>query len=106
MSVAIRLRKQGRLNRPFFRLVAADTRSPRDGKYLETLGWYNPVERDESKTLSIDVERLQHWIDQGAQLSENAEKLVAKAAPHVTAAIRERTLAKRAKRAAARKKKK
>ncbi len=105
MTVSIRLRKQGRTNRPFYRLVAADSRSPRDGKYLETLGWYNPVERNEEKTLSVDVERVEHWVNQGAQLSEKAEKLVARAAPHITTALTQKAVAKRAKRAAARKKK-
>ena len=46
MALKIRLRQQGRKNRPFYRLVLTDSRTPRDGKYVEALGWYNPIEKD------------------------------------------------------------
>ena len=63
MGLKIRLRQQGRNNRPFYRLVVADCRSPRDGKYVEALGWYNPFEQELDKSVSIKPERIQYWLD-------------------------------------------
>ena len=83
MAIKIRLRQQGRRNRPFYRLVVADSRSPRDGKFIENLGWYNPHEVKEDLHLNVKTDRVKHWIDQGAELSEKAEALVKKAAPGV-----------------------
>lgn len=97
MTLKIRFRQSGRKNRLVYRLVVTDTRSPRDGKYVEALGWYNPCARDESRLVSLDEERIQHWIDQGAQLTEKALALVAKVAPAVAQKLREKELAKRAK---------
>lgn len=97
MALKIRLRKQGRHNRPFFRLVLADCRSPRDGKYVECLGWYNPFETDLEKSIKVDAERLQHWVNLGAEISENSETLIAKGAPHVLKAAKEKRLAAQAK---------
>jgi small subunit ribosomal protein S16 len=57
MALKIRLRQQGRNNRPFYRLVVADVRSPRDGKYLEALGWYNPFEAEADRSFSANAER-------------------------------------------------
>ena len=96
MTLKIRLRRQGKTNRPSYRLVVADVHSPRDGKYLETLGWYNPIESLEERTLSVDPVRIQHWLDQGAQLTEKAEKLVARAAPAVIRALKEKQMARQA----------
>lgn len=81
MAVKIRLRRQGRRNRPFYRLVATDARARRDGKYLENLGWYNPIESEDEKNALIKAERVKHWISQGAQLSEKAHALVKRRAP-------------------------
>lgn len=81
MALKIRLRQQGRNNRPFYRVVIADERSPRDGKYVEALGWYNPFESAEDKSLSLNEMRIQHWIDQGAQVSEKVESLLWRKAP-------------------------
>jgi small subunit ribosomal protein S16 len=83
MALKIRLRQQGRNNRPFYRLVLTDVRSPRDGKYLEALGWYNPFEAEFEKSVSVKADRIQHWLNIGAELSESAESLVAKAAPAI-----------------------
>ena len=104
MALKIRLRKQGRTHRPFYRLVVMDGRRKRDGEYVEKLGWYNPVEEREELHLSVNAERVQHWLDQGAVLTEKAEKLVARAAPAVIKGLTEKRLARRAKRRQKRKK--
>ena len=107
MALMIRLRKQGRTNRQTFRLVVTDGREPRDGKYLEKVGWYLPCEKE--NRLHVDEERINYWLSKGAQLSENAERLIGKAAPAVIIALHEKQHAKRqkecAKRRALRKKK-
>jgi small subunit ribosomal protein S16 len=103
MALKIRLRQQGRNNRPFYRLVLTDVRAPRDGRYIEMLGWYNPFEEEQDKSLSIDAARIQHWMNLGAEISENAEALVAKVAPSVIRAQKEKVIAHRAKQAAKRK---
>jgi small subunit ribosomal protein S16 len=95
MALRIRLRKQGRTNRPFFRMVVTDCRNPRDGQYVEALGWYDPLESDNEKNLNIHTDRIQHWLNQGALLTESAEALVSRAAPHVIKGLREKELAQR-----------
>lgn len=97
MALKIRLRQQGRNNRPFYRLVLADVRTKRDGKYIEALGWYNPFSENVDNGVSIDAERVKHWIDHGAILSESAESLLSKVAPQVVQFKREKVLAKKAK---------
>ncbi len=82
MALVIRLRQQGRKNHRSFRVVVADERYPRDGKYIEKLGWYDPhLEND--KNLQVDVERLKHWIENGARVSERSQSILKKAAPEV-----------------------
>ncbi len=107
MALMIRLRKQGRTNRQTFRLVVTDARAPRDGKYLEKLGYSLPCE--DKNSFFVDRDRVAFWIAQGAKLTENAEKFIGKAAPDVVKALHEQEHAKRvkacAKRRAARKKK-
>jgi small subunit ribosomal protein S16 len=97
MALKIRLRQQGRNNRPFYRLVLTNARSPRDGKYIEGLGWYNPFEEVEERHLSIKPDRIQYWLDQGAIISDNVQAILAKAAPEVLKHQREKVLAQRAK---------
>ncbi len=100
MAVKIRLRSQGTTNRIMYRLVVTDSRSPRDGKYLEAVGWYNPYAREEQDKVFIKPDRLQHWIEAGAELSDRAESLVKKAAPGVLQFLqqrREKATAKRRK---------
>lgn len=106
MALKIRLRQQGRTNRAFYRLVVADARSPRDGKYLEALGWYNPIEETDDKKLSIKLDRIQHWLNVGAQLTENAENLIRKSAPQLIQGQVEKERAHRAKMAMKRRAKK
>jgi len=81
MALVIRLRKMGRINHQTFRLVVLDKRKPRDGRYIEMLGWYNPKQAENNAAVKSD--RLQHWIDKGAQLSESAKAIVKKHAPEV-----------------------
>ncbi len=106
MALKIRLRQQGRKNRAFFRLVVTDSRAPRDGKYVEALGWYNPFEAEDDKKLEIKNDRIQHWLNVGAQFSDNAESLIRRTAPHIIQEQTEKHRAHRVKVAAKRKEKK
>ncbi|MCH9631110.1 MAG: hypothetical protein S4CHLAM37_11240 [Chlamydiia bacterium] len=107
MALKIRLRQQGRTNRLTYRLILADSKSPRDGKYVEMLGWYCPCE-SKGNTLHVEADRVEFWLDQGAQLSEKAESLVKQAAPSVMKTYKDRLKKRdeklRDKRKAARKK--
>ena len=73
MAVKIRLKRMGRKKRPFYRLVAIDSRKRRDGLEVERLGWYNPVEKDFS--YNMDEKRILYWLNQGAQPSETVSGL-------------------------------
>ncbi len=106
MALKIRLRQQGRTNRAFYRLVVTDSRSPRDGKYVEALGWYNPIEEADDKKLAIKTDRIQHWLNVGAQLTDNAANLIRKSAPHIIQEQTEKKHAHRTKIAMKRKAKK
>ena len=64
MAVSIRLRREGALNRPYYKVVVADSRSPRDGKFIEIIGTYDPKVQGDNSTLKID--RAEHWIARGA----------------------------------------
>lgn len=103
MALKIRLRQQGRNNRQSYRLVLTDVRAPRDGKYIENLGWFNPLEKEQDKAMLINTERVQHWLNLGAEISHSAESLVAKAAPSVIRAQTEKAVAHKAKQTAKRK---
>ena len=72
--VKIRLRRMGAKKRPFYRLVVADSRSPRDGRFIEHLGYYDPL--TEPKVVKIDIEKTMHWLQQGAQPSDSARSLL------------------------------
>ena len=76
MAVAIRLRREGALNRPYFKVVVADKRSPRDGKFIEIVGTYDPKKRGMNSTLKLD--RIDHWISKGAQPSDTVRSLIKK----------------------------
>lgn len=95
MALKIRLRQQGRNNYQTYRLVVADSRYPRDGKYLEMLGWYNPGLKEGN--VSVNAERVNHWVKLGAILSERVKSLLAKSAPSVLQELKARTLAKKQK---------
>jgi small subunit ribosomal protein S16 len=103
MALAIRLRQQGRKNHTVYRVVVMDSRAPRDGKYIESVGWYNPLEALPERNLIILPERIQHWIALGAQMSENVTQLVRQSAPSIVREMTERTLANKTKARAKRK---
>lgn len=77
MSVKIRLRRMGRTNAAAFRVVATDSRSPRDGRFIETLGWYDP--KQEGENFKLDMDRLTYWTSQGAQVSDTVNSLARRA---------------------------
>jgi small subunit ribosomal protein S16 len=72
MAVALRLARQGSKKKPFYRVVAADKRAPRDGRFIEQIGYYDP----RRKIIRVDSERYQHWVERGAQASETVASLV------------------------------
>lgn len=76
MAVRIRLARHGAKKRPFYRIVAADSEAPRDGKYLENLGTYNPLLESEGVTLK--TERIQHWVANGAIPTATVKNLLQK----------------------------
>ncbi|MBC7266369.1 MAG: 30S ribosomal protein S16 [Coriobacteriia bacterium] len=75
MAVKIRLARAGAKKAPFYRVVAADSRAPRDGRFIEILGRYNP--RTKPSTVEIDLEKVDAWLKKGAQPTETAAKLIA-----------------------------
>ena len=79
MSVVIRMKRAGAKKRPFYRVVVADSRYPRDGRYIEQLGYYDPL--TDPATFQINSERLSMWIQRGATPSESVGVMVAKHAP-------------------------
>ena len=100
MSLKIRLRQQGRKNRRFYRLVVADSRLPRDGKCKETIGWYNPHETAEHLNINLKPDRIQYWLEKGAQFTEKAEALVKNAYPSIINDLHKRRLEKHIRRSA------
>ena len=74
--LTIRMRRLGAKKRPFFRVVVTEARSPRDGRSLEVLGYYDPATQPE--TFQLDRERLQHWLTRGAQPSDTVRTLLAR----------------------------
>jgi len=74
--VTIRLARGGAKKRPFYHLVVTDSRNARDGRYIERLGFFNPVARGNAEALRIDLSRVDHWLSKGAQLSERTAQLV------------------------------
>ena len=74
--VKIRLSRGGSKKRPFYHIVATDSRNPRDGKYIERLGYFNPRARDNEEDIVIDSERLDYWKSVGAQISDRVLNLI------------------------------
>ena len=77
MAVAIRLRREGTRNSPYYKVVVADKRSPRDGKFIEIIGNYDPKKK--GTNYKIDVARVDHWVKNGAQMSDTVRSIVKKA---------------------------
>jgi len=78
--VVIRLARGGAKKRPFYNIVAADSRNRRDGRFIERVGFYNPMAAESEKGLVINVERLEYWKQNGAQLSPTVLRLAKQAA--------------------------
>ncbi len=76
--VTIRLARAGAKKRPFYHLVVTDSRKPRDSGHIERLGFFNPLAAGQDEELRVDQERVQHWLQQGAKLSDRAAQLVRK----------------------------
>ena len=77
MAVKIRLRRMGAKKAPFYRIVVADSRYPRDGRFIEEIGYYNPME--EPAVVKVDAEKAQKWIANGAQPTDTVRDLLKKA---------------------------
>ena len=75
--VRLRLTRLGAKGKPFYRIIAADSRSPRDGRFIEQLGHFNPM--TEPNDLKVDLERVDYWIGVGAQPSDTVSSLISKA---------------------------
>ena len=76
MAVSIRLRREGAKNRPYYKVVVADSRSPRDGKFIEIIGRYDPKKSGHNS--SLNVERAEYWMSKGAQPSDTVRSLIKK----------------------------
>ena len=78
--VVIRMARGGAKNRPFYNIVVADSRMPRDGRFIERVGFYNPIAGDGEEGLRLSLDRIDHWKHRGAMLSDTVAGLVKKAA--------------------------
>lgn len=74
--VVIRLARGGSKKRPFYHINVADARSPRDGRFIERLGFFNPIARGQEEPLRIDLERVEYWVSKGAQPTDRVKKLL------------------------------
>lgn len=74
--VTIRLSRGGSKNRPFYQIVVTDSRSSRDGRYIERIGFFNPLARGQEERLRLDLERVNHWKANGAQPSDRVASLI------------------------------
>jgi small subunit ribosomal protein S16 len=88
MAVVLRMRRTGRKNLPCFRIIATDSRFPRDGRQLETLGLYDPLRKDPAVQVQIDLERVKHWISVGAVPSPIVASILRKRG--ITAGVKKR----------------
>lgn len=77
MAVRIRLKRMGAKKKPFYRIVVADSRYPRDGRFIEEIGYYNPTTKP--TTFKVDEEKVQQWIAKGAQPSDTVKALLERA---------------------------
>ncbi|WP_445396427.1 30S ribosomal protein S16 [Zobellella sp. An-6] len=78
--VTIRLQRGGAKKRPFYQVVVADSRYARDGRFIERVGFFNPIASGQAEKLRLDLERINHWVGQGANVSERVAKLIKDAA--------------------------
>lgn len=78
--VTIRLARGGSKKRPFYHIHVTDSRNARDGRYIERVGFFNPVARGQEERLRVDNERVDHWVGLGAQISDRVKRLLKDAA--------------------------
>ncbi|MEN8710144.1 MAG: 30S ribosomal protein S16 [Paracoccaceae bacterium] len=77
MAVKLRLARAGSKKRPFYRIVAADSRMPRDGRYIEKIGTYNPLlAKDNEERVKMDLERVKYWLGEGAQVTDRVSRFL------------------------------
>ena len=74
--VVIRLARGGAKKRPFYNIVVADSRNARDGRFIERVGFFNPLARGQEETLRLDLDRVEHWVSNGAAATERVAKLI------------------------------
>ncbi len=74
--VTIRLARGGSKKRPFFHLTVTDSRMPRNGRFIERVGFFNPIARGQEERLRVDTDRVDYWVSQGAQVSERVASLI------------------------------
>ena len=79
--VTIRLSRKGAKKRPFYHIVVTDSRNKRDGRYIERIGFFNPLAAGQEEELRVDHERAKYWISQGAQVSDRVSSLFKQSAP-------------------------
>jgi small subunit ribosomal protein S16 len=84
--VKIRLTRGGAKKRPFYHIIVTDSRSARDGRNIERLGYYNPVAAGNEKRVELDVERVKHWVERGAQMTDKVADLYKQAGKQAVAA--------------------
>jgi len=77
--VTIRLSRGGRKKRPFYRITVADSRRPRDGRFIERIGFFNPIASGQEEELRLDLQRLDYWVSKGAKPSQRVSKLIEQA---------------------------
>lgn len=87
MALSMRMRQQGRKNKRMFRFVVADSRSPRDGKYIDCVGHYNPHEED---GMVVDKEKIEKWLSQGVQPSDKMLSVIKQKCPEVLVSSKEK----------------
>ncbi|AMX02234.1 30S ribosomal protein S16 [Microbulbifer thermotolerans] len=78
--VTIRLARGGAKKRPFYHLTVTDSRNSRDGRFIERVGFFNPIARGQEERLRVDRERVDYWLSQGAQVSDRVSKLLKESA--------------------------
>jgi len=83
--VTIRLARGGSKKRPFYHVVVADSRKARNGRFIERIGFFNPIAKGKEERLRIELDRVKHWVDLGAQLSDRVKKLSEEAAQSAAA---------------------
>lgn len=74
MAVKLRLKRMGAKQKPFYRIVAADSRSPRDGRFIETVGTYDPIKKDDN--IKVDEEKVLSWLNNGAQPTDTVKSIL------------------------------